>query len=415
MLTSSLAYHSSGSEMNANEMVAVVLAAPGAPFGWGKERFAVPVCGVPVLARVRQALVAAGLRDFCLVHDGTPSVAAIATWSLSVCADEVKPSAALAAFSAGRPVFVLCGDLPLLTAGTVRSFLHAFGSGRASQLIESSGAMAAFRASEDVERLLARVVRSLDGDPFGPCGEATWVAGDADDVRRLGAPCDYSAISEAARLRKLASLAAAGVLIVDAARTYVDDAAAVGPRTTLLPGIHLRGDSTIGSGCVIGPDSWIESSVVEDGAAVRYSVLEGARVRERSTIGPFAHLRRGSDVGPEARVGNFVEVKAARLGRGVKAGHLSYLGDIDIGDGTNVGAGAITCNYDGAAKHRTVVEDDVFIGSNVSLVAPVTIGHGAFIAAGSTITEDVPPQSLAIARARQVIKEREEKPSREET
>jgi acetyltransferase-like isoleucine patch superfamily enzyme len=401
--------------MNANEFVAVVLAAPGALSAWGAERFAVPVCGVPVLARVRQALVAAGLRDLCLVHDGTPGVAAIASWTLDIRADEAKPSAALAAFSAGRSVFVLRGDLPLLTAGTVRSFLHAFGSGRVSQLIESSGAMAAFRAGEDVERLLAGVVRSLDGHPFEPCGEGTWLAGDAADVRRLGVPGDYSAVNEVARLRKLASLAAAGVLIVDAARTYVDDAATVGPGTTLLPGTHLRGDSAVGAGCLIGPDSWIESSFVEDGAIVRYSVLEEARVRERSTIGPFAHLRQGSDVGPEARVGNFVEVKASRLGRGVKAGHLSYLGDADVGDGTNVGAGTITCNYDGAAKHRTVVEDDVFVGSHVSLVAPVTIGHGAFLAAGSTITEDVPPHALAIARARQVIKERGEKPSREGT
>ena len=401
--------------MNANEMVAVVLAAPGARSTWGVERFAVPVCGVPVLLRVRQALDAAGLRDLCLVHDGTSGVAAIASWTLDVRADEKKPSAALAAFSAGRCVFVVRGDLPLLTAETIRSFLDAFGSGRTSRLIESSGAMAAFRASENVERLFAGAVHSFGGHPFGQCGEGTWLAGNADDVRRLAVPGDYSAISEVARLRKLASLAAAGVLIVDAARTYVDDAATVGRRTTLLPGTHLRGNSTIGSGCLIGPDSWIESSFVEDGAIVRYSVLEGARVRERSTIGPFAHLRHGSDIGPEARVGNFVEVKASRLGRGVKAGHLSYLGDADIGDGTNVGAGTITCNYDGAAKHRTVVEDDVFIGSNVSLVAPVTIGHGAFLAAGSTITEDVPPQALAIARARQVIKEREGKPSREET
>jgi bifunctional N-acetylglucosamine-1-phosphate-uridyltransferase/glucosamine-1-phosphate-acetyltransferase GlmU-like protein len=409
----SLAYYLVGSEMNANDTVTVVLAAPGARSAWGTERFAVPVCGVPVLERVRQTLVAAGLRTLCLVHNGAPGVAGGSAWTLSVRADE--PLAALTALSAGRSVFVLCGDLPLLTAETVRSFLDAFGSGRASRLIESSGAMAAFRTSEDVERLLAGAVRSLDGRPFEPCGEGTWLAGDAADVRRLDSPAHYSAICEVARLRKLASLAAAGVLIVDTARTYVDDAATVGPGTTLLPGIHLRGDSAVGAGCLIGPDSWIESSIVEDGAVVRYSVLEGARVREHSTIGPFAHLRQGGDVGPEARIGNFVEVKASRLGRGVKASHLSYIGDADVGDGTNVGAGAITCNFDGTAKHRIVVEADVFVGSNVSLVAPVTIGHGAFIAAGSTITEDVPPHALAIARARQVIKEREGKPAREET
>jgi hypothetical protein len=143
----SLAYYLVGSEMNANDTVTVVLAAPGARSAWGTERFAVPVCGVPVLERVRQTLVAAGLRTLCLVHNGAPGVAGGSAWTLSVRADE--PLAALTALSAGRSVFVLCGDLPLLTAETVRSFLDAFGSGRASRLIESSGAMAAFRTNED--------------------------------------------------------------------------------------------------------------------------------------------------------------------------------------------------------------------------------------------------------------------------
>jgi bifunctional UDP-N-acetylglucosamine pyrophosphorylase/glucosamine-1-phosphate N-acetyltransferase len=224
-----------------------------------------------------------------------------------------------------------------------------------------------------------------------------------------------SAISSLARLRKAATLNAGGVLIVDEARTYVDDNVSIGAGTVVLPGTHVRGDSRIGTGCSIGPDSWIESSVVENEAVVRYSVLEGARVRERSTIGPFAHLRHGSDVGPDARVGNFVEVKSSRLGAGVKAGHLSYIGDAEVGEGTNVGAGAITCNYDGETKHRTVIGDDVFVGTHVSLVAPVTIGRGAFLAAGSTITDDVPPGALAIARARQIIKKPREATSREDT
>jgi bifunctional UDP-N-acetylglucosamine pyrophosphorylase/glucosamine-1-phosphate N-acetyltransferase len=199
---------------------------------------------------------------------------------------------------------------------------------------------------------------------------------------------------------------AEGVTILDPERTYVDAGASVGRDTVLLPGTHLLAGTAIGEGCSIGPDAWVEGSAVEDGVTIRYSVLEGARVRSGSSIGPYAHLRPKADVGPEARVGNFVEVKASRVKRGAKAGHLTYLGDAEVGEGANVGAGTITCNYDGKRKHKTVIGDRAFIGSNASLVAPVTIGEDAVVGAGSTITEDVPPGTLALGRARQVVKER---------
>ncbi|MCK5585665.1 bifunctional UDP-N-acetylglucosamine diphosphorylase/glucosamine-1-phosphate N-acetyltransferase GlmU, partial [Candidatus Bipolaricaulota bacterium] len=150
---------------------------------------------------------------------------------------------------------------------------------------------------------------------------------------------------------------------------------------------------------------WIEDTSIEVGCIVRYSFIEQARIRERTTVGPYAHLRPGADVGPEARIGNFVEIKSARLARGVKAGHLAYIGDADIGEDANIGAGTITCNYDGESKHRTIIEKRAFIGSNATLVAPVTIGEGAYVAAGSAITEDVPALGLAFGRARQVNKE----------
>jgi bifunctional UDP-N-acetylglucosamine pyrophosphorylase/glucosamine-1-phosphate N-acetyltransferase len=236
----------------------------------------------------------------------------------------------------------------------------------------------------------------------------------------VGIEMDSSRVQEdresdrAARERVLESLKAHGVDIQDPDRTYVDEHADVGSGTVLLPGTHVRGASKIGSNCRIGPDCWIEDSVVESGCRVWYSVLESARVREQTHVGPYAHLRPGADVGPEARIGNFVEVKAARLERGVKAGHLTYIGDADVGEGANVGAGTVTCNYDGMRKHRTVIEDGVFVGSNVALVAPVRIGQGAFIAAGSTITEDVPPKKLALGRARQIVKD-QKKAEQEET
>ena len=214
-----------------------------------------------------------------------------------------------------------------------------------------------------------------------------------------------SELDPIARKRVLDVLQGNGVIIPDPDRTYVGEEASVAPGTVLYPGTHVRGATEIGEGCRIGPDCWIEDTTIEERCVVRYAVLEGSRVRADSRIGPYAHLRPGADVGPEARVGNFVEVKKARLERGVKAGHLAYIGDADIGERTNVGAGAITCNYDGVTKHRTVIEKGVFVGSNASLVAPVTIGAGAVVAAGSTITEDVPAGGLAFGRARQVNKE----------
>jgi bifunctional UDP-N-acetylglucosamine pyrophosphorylase/glucosamine-1-phosphate N-acetyltransferase len=226
------------------------------------------------------------------------------------------------------------------------------------------------------------------------------------DERRHGEDAELDPV---ARKRVLDALRGSGVTVVDPDRTYVGEAVSVAPGTVLYPGTHLRGATTVGPGCRIGPDCWIEDTAIEDRCTVRYSVLEGARVRADSTVGPYAHLRPGADVGPEARVGNFVEVKEARLEKGVKAGHLAYIGDADVGEGANVGAGTITCNYDGVSKHRTVIEKDVFIGSNAALVAPVTIGEGAVVAAGSTITEDVPAGGLAFGRARQVNKESDRK------
>lgn len=197
---------------------------------------------------------------------------------------------------------------------------------------------------------------------------------------------------------------AAGVTIVDPERTHIDFGVTIGMDTEILPGTYLRQDTSIGEHCTIGPDTWIDSSTVEDNCRVWYAAVEGARVRTGSTVGPFAHLRSGADVGPNTRIGNFVEVKASRIRRGAKAGHLAYLGDAEIGEDVNIGAGTITCNFDGKRKHRTTIGDRAFVGSNTSLVAPLTIGDDAIIGAGSTITEDVPPGYLGLGRAQQVVR-----------
>ena len=213
-------------------------------------------------------------------------------------------------------------------------------------------------------------------------------------------------VDRSQRLQKVRKLVAAGVTITDPERTYVEPRVQISSGTEILPGTHLRGDTVIGAQCVIGPDCYIEDSTIEDDCHVRYSVLEGARVRSETTVGPYAHLRPGADVGPKVRIGNFVEVKASRVRRGAKAGHLTYLGDTDVGEDANIGAGTITCNYNGKDKHHTSIGKRAFIGSNTSLVAPVAIGNDALVAAGSTITEDVPDGDLALARARQVNKQR---------
>jgi bifunctional UDP-N-acetylglucosamine pyrophosphorylase/glucosamine-1-phosphate N-acetyltransferase len=180
----------------------------------------------------------------------------------------------------------------------------------------------------------------------------------------------------------------------------------VGTDTIIHPGVHLEGRTLIGARCEIHSGVRIVDSVVEDEVVINnFCVITNARVAKGARIGPFAHIRPDSIVGEGAHVGNFVELKKTSLGRGTKANHLSYLGDATIGENVNVGAGTITCNYDGTLKHPTIIEDGAFIGSDTQLIAPVRVGRGAYVAAGSSITDDVPPEALAIARGKQVTKE----------
>lgn len=201
-------------------------------------------------------------------------------------------------------------------------------------------------------------------------------------------------------------LMAAGVTIADPATAFIGPDVVVGADTVIQPGVYLEGRTRIGSGCQIHSGVRIVDSVIGDGVVINnFCVITDSSVDNGARIGPFAHIRPQSEVGVDARVGNFVELKKTRIGRGSKANHLSYLGDATIGERVNVGAGTITCNYDGTAKHHTVIEDGAFIGSDTQLVAPVRVGREAYVAAGSSITEDVPPEALAISRGRQVNKE----------
>ncbi|HTM38755.1 MAG TPA: bifunctional UDP-N-acetylglucosamine diphosphorylase/glucosamine-1-phosphate N-acetyltransferase GlmU [Terriglobales bacterium] len=208
------------------------------------------------------------------------------------------------------------------------------------------------------------------------------------------------------RREKALSLMAAGVTIFYPDTCLIDVEVEAGPDTVIEPFVQLLGHTKIGTDCRIRSYSVILNSEIGDGVLVRPGcVLENARVASGALLGPYSHLRPGSDIGEGAHVGNFVETKKVKLGRGSKANHLTYLGDAEIGAGVNVGAGTITCNYDGVHKHMTVIEDGVFVGSDSTLVAPLKLGKGSYVAAGSCITDDVPEESLALGRSRQIVKE----------
>jgi bifunctional UDP-N-acetylglucosamine pyrophosphorylase/glucosamine-1-phosphate N-acetyltransferase len=206
--------------------------------------------------------------------------------------------------------------------------------------------------------------------------------------------------------RKNEDLMASGVTIVDPATTWVGPDVTIGADTILHPGVHLEGRTRVGERCEIHSGVRLVDTEVGNGVTINnFCVIAESRLRDGARVGPFAHIRPQSDVGPDAHIGNFVELKKTTVGPGSKANHLAYLGDATIGERVNVGAGTITCNYDGVSKNPTVIEDRAFIGSDSQLIAPVRIGRGAYVAAGSSITEDVPADALAIARSKQVNKE----------
>jgi bifunctional UDP-N-acetylglucosamine pyrophosphorylase/glucosamine-1-phosphate N-acetyltransferase len=204
------------------------------------------------------------------------------------------------------------------------------------------------------------------------------------------------------RQQKNEELMAAGVTLIDPATTYIDADVVVGADTVIYPCVFLEGSTRIGSACEIHSGTRIVNSTVGDRVCVKnHTVVTDSTVASGAILGPFAHIRPGSAVGEDAHVGNFVELKKTAMGKGAKANHLAYLGDATIGAKTNVGAGTITCNYDGDKKHQTIIGAGVFVGSNSTLVAPVTLADGSYIAAGSAVTADVPEGALAIGRARQ--------------
>src|SRR5579864_1461308 len=233
-----------------------------------------------------------------------------------------------------------------------------------------------------------------------------WKTANAAEVLGGNTRAELADIDQKMRMAKCRQLMADGVTIFYPTTCVIDADVAIAADSVIEPYVQLLGKTKIGAGCRVRSYCVIRDSEIGDAVTVRPGcVMEDAQVSAGAIIGPFSHLRPGSEIGEGAHVGNFVETKKIKLGKGSKANHLTYLGDAEIGAGVNIGAGTITCNYDGVHKHKTVIDDDVFIGSDSTLVAPVRIGKGSYVGAASCITEDVPEDALAVARGRQVVKE----------
>jgi bifunctional UDP-N-acetylglucosamine pyrophosphorylase / glucosamine-1-phosphate N-acetyltransferase len=347
-------------------------------------------------------------------------------------------------------VLVVNGDTPLITRSTLKNFLalhkrkrndisvlsfesHDPGSygriirdnkGRAAFIIEQRDASESQKMVREVNSgvyafessalpLLKKIrLNKSKGEYYltdivGIAGDNglridAFCAGFEDEFMGINTREELDRACRIMRERILNKFADRGVRFVDRNSVFISSGAEVGAETIVYPNVHLEGNTVIGKGCTIYPNVRIADSTIGNGAVIKDSTLiEGSTIKLKASVGPFAHIRPGSVIGEEAKIGNFVEVKKSVIGHRSKASHLSYLGDAEIGDEVNIGAGTITCNYDGHKKYITVIEDGVFIGSDTQLVAPVRVGRGAFVGAGSTITADVPSEALAISRVNQ--------------
>lgn len=231
---------------------------------------------------------------------------------------------------------------------------------------------------------------------------SAYCVADQAEVMGINTRVDLAVANEMVKLEKLKELMLSGVTVLDPRTTYVEKTVEVGRETTLYPNCYLYGMTKIGERCIIESNSKVTDSVLGNEVTIRSNVvITESKIEDGAVIGPFAHLRPLSEIKTKAKIGNFVEVKKSVIGKGSKANHLTYIGDSLLGEGVNIGAGTIFCNYDGFEKHQTIVGDRVFVGSNVELVAPVKVGNGSTIGAGSTITKDVPRGALAISRTKQ--------------
>jgi len=352
-------------------------------------------------------------------------------------------------------VLILCGDTPLLTSETINRLLEQHHIGNNALTVLTANVPDPYgygRIVRDSAGEVQRIVEQKDASPDQQkiteinsgiyCMDADFLFNNIDQISsdnaqkefyltdllsiaikkglRCSALCSDNAdeimgvndrvqLAEAGRIlrhRINQNLMISGVSMIDPTLTYIDNGVVIGNDTTIHPNCHISGKTTIGSGCTIENGVSISDCTIGNNCHIKASsVLEGSKLFDMVAVGPMAHLRPGSVLHDHVKIGNFVETKKAVMAEGSKASHLTYLGDAEIGRDVNIGCGTITCNYDGVNKHKTIICDDVFIGSDVQLVAPVTVGRNSLVAAGTTVTIDVPPDSLAISRLPQVNKE----------
>lgn len=278
----------------------------------------------------------------------------------------------------------------------VNSGIYAFQTGelqRALQKLTADNAQGEYLLTDCVQHIRADqgIVRSV-------------VVADPDDIANVNDRIQLASVEARMRRRILTRHMKNGVTIIDPANTYVESDVLIGRDSILQPGCTLEGRTVIGEDCVVGPHVRLVDTVIGDATHIASSVVLESELGDHVSVGPFAYIRPGSHIGSRVKVGDFVEIKNSIVGTGSKVSHLAYVGDSEIGQRVNVGCGVVTVNYDGFRKHKTMVGDDSFIGSNVNIIAPVNIGKGAYIATGSTITDDVADDDFAIARARQTTK-----------
>ena len=355
--------------------------------------------------------------------------------------------AAVEIASASGPVMVLCGDTPLLIPETLRSLADLHTRSRAAvtvmtakmddptgygrvvrgrsgvlRIVEEKDATAAQKKIREVntgiycfeKKFLLSALggiknRNAQGEYYlpdtialarkGKRKVAAVICQDPDEAMGINSRFDLSQAEGIMCARQNVRWMMEGVTLIDPATVFISEEAEIGRDTVLYPNVRLEGKTKLGAGCTVYPGSRVIDSACGNDVTIKdYCVIEDSRIGDKASVGPFAHLRPGTVLGPGSRIGNFVEVKKSVIGEGSKANHLAYIGDATVGKDVNIGAGVITCNYDGFKKHQTIIEDGVFVGSDAQLVAPVRIGKDALIAAGATVTRDVPAEALAISR-----------------
>jgi len=360
-----------------------------------KSKYSHTMCGKRIIDWVFEAIRESGIKNIT---------------------EEFKPEIFLS--KKGGNTIVIPGDMPLLSSETIKKIIKEhtenenavtnartkFGNtGLYCFANESLPEVGIELVENDMpEQTIKNIVEKLthDGAKIGIMN-----IDDDGEVLRINNRVQLNTAETAMRRRIAERHMKNGVTIINPEATYIDDNVKIGMDTTILPGCTLKGKTVIGENCTIGPNSRIVDSVVNDSVEINNSEVFESFIDSDSNIGPFSYLRPDSRIGKKVKIGNYVEVKNSTIGDNTMVSHLVYVGDADIGESVNIGCGAVFVNFNGKAKYRSVVEKNAFIGCNVNIVAPVTIRENAFIAAGSTITDDVPCNSLAIARQRQIIKE----------